>query len=51
MPYHPLPFYSEEWFVSVTFEQPQRAITAGQAIVFYDDDRCLGGGMICSVSN
>jgi tRNA-specific 2-thiouridylase len=33
--------------VEVTFDHPQRAITPGQAVVFYDGDVVAGGGWIC----
>lgn len=35
--------------VKVTFEEPQRAVTPGQAAVFYDGDKVLGGASVESV--
>ena len=32
--------------VRVVFDQPQRAVTPGQAVVFYDGDLVVGGGVI-----
>lgn len=33
--------------VHITFDEPQRAITKGQAVVVYDGDMVIGGGEIC----
>jgi tRNA-specific 2-thiouridylase len=32
--------------IQVSFDQPQRAVTPGQYIVFYDNKTCLGGAII-----
>ena len=37
--------------VSVAFDEPQRAVTRGQAAVFYSGDEVLGGGTIVSREN
>ena len=41
----------EDGRVRVEFDEPQRAITPGQAVVLYDDDLVIGGGTIVSVEN
>lgn len=33
--------------IKVVFDEPQRAITKGQAVVLYDGDVVVGGGTIC----
>lgn len=35
----------------VTFDEPQRAITRGQAVVLYDGDTVIGGGRIVQAGN
>ncbi len=37
---------SENGCAQVVFATPQRAITPGQSVVFYDEDRLIGGGTI-----
>ncbi|MGM9614553.1 MAG: tRNA 2-thiouridine(34) synthase MnmA [Oscillospiraceae bacterium] len=37
---------TEEDELCVSFDEPQRAVTAGQAVVLYDGDTVIGGGTI-----
>lgn len=39
----------ENGFARVEFDEPQRAITPGQAVVLYDGDTVVGGGTITEV--
>lgn len=39
---------NEDGSVSFVFDEPQRALTTGQALVLYDGDRVIGGGTIVS---
>ena len=36
----------DEGWAEIRFDDPQRAVTPGQAVVFYDGERILGGGYI-----
>ncbi len=36
----------EDQRIEVVFDEPQRAVTPGQSIVLYDNEQCLGGGVI-----
>lgn len=41
----------EDGKATITFLTPQRAVTPGQSIVFYEGSRCIGGGVIMQNKN
>jgi tRNA-specific 2-thiouridylase len=50
-PLQPCKVSTEDGQVLVTFEQSLRAVAVGQSCVVYSEDRCLGGGIIDSVTS
>ena len=44
MPAHAIPLGGDAF--TLRFDEPQRAVTPGQAVVLYDGERMLGGGVI-----
>lgn len=39
-------YFNGDGTVKAVFDEPQRAITSGQRVVFYNDDTVIGGGVI-----
>jgi tRNA-specific 2-thiouridylase len=33
--------------MKIDFKSPQWAVTPGQSVVIYENENCLGGGIIC----
>ena len=43
---HPVKVKKYDNHIEVIFQEPIRACTPGQAVVFYDNELCLGGAII-----
>jgi tRNA-specific 2-thiouridylase len=44
-------YHVNDGTVKVVFDDPRRAITPGQSVVFYDGDDVVGGGIIDKITN
>jgi len=46
----PCTVYKDGDKLRVEFEKPEKAVTVGQSAVFYQDNVCLGGAIICNTN-
>ena len=41
-----IPSLLQSYCYRIIFDKPEKSVTLGQIVVLYDDEECLGGGII-----